>query len=83
LRLNHRNVDPALGMAARVQAADEFAQRVGPVIAELRQAGMSFRQIVVELARRGVSPVGARAWTPARVRIVLLRSSRQDPQPGR
>jgi DNA invertase Pin-like site-specific DNA recombinase len=39
-RPGQRNVDHALGMAARIQASDEFAAAVGPVIAELRQAGL-------------------------------------------
>jgi DNA invertase Pin-like site-specific DNA recombinase len=73
-RPNHRNVDPALGMAARIRAADEFAQCVGPVIAELRQAGMSYRQIVAELTRRGIHGARGGAWTAIRVRGVLLRS---------
>jgi DNA invertase Pin-like site-specific DNA recombinase len=73
-RSNHRNVDHALGSAALVQAADDFAQCVGPVIAELRQAGMSFRQIVVELTNRGISTMRAGRWTATRVRNVLLRS---------
>lgn len=73
-RPNHRNVDPMLGMAARIRAADEFAQGVGPVIAELRQAGRSFRQIVAELTRRGIHTARGGAWTATRVRNVLLRS---------
>jgi DNA invertase Pin-like site-specific DNA recombinase len=71
---NHRNVDPALGMAARTQASDDFAQDVGPVVAELRQAGMSYRQVVAELNRRGIRTMRGGAWTAATVRNVLLRS---------
>jgi hypothetical protein len=71
---NHRNVDPALGMAARIRASDDFAQGVGPVMAKLRQGGMSFRQIVAELNRRGIRTMRGGAWTAATVRNVLLRS---------
>jgi len=73
-RPNHRNVDAMLGMAARIRAADEFAQGVGPIIAELRQAGMSFRQIVGKLTRRGVHTARGGAWTATRVRNVLHHS---------
>jgi DNA invertase Pin-like site-specific DNA recombinase len=73
-RPNHRNVDPSLGMAARIEAADEFARCVGPVIAELRQAGMSFRQIVAELMRRGIRGARGGRWTAIKVRNTLLRS---------
>jgi DNA invertase Pin-like site-specific DNA recombinase len=72
---NHRNVDPALGMAARIRASDDFAHGVGPVAAELRQGGMSFRQIVAELNRRGIRTMRGGAWTAATVRNVLLRSN--------
>jgi hypothetical protein len=41
---DHRNVDPALGMAARIRASDEFAHGVGPVVAELCQAGIEHRR---------------------------------------
>jgi DNA invertase Pin-like site-specific DNA recombinase len=73
-RSNQRNVDPMLGMAARIQASDEFAQCVGPVISELRQAGMSFRRIEGELTKRGIRTMRGGAWTATRVRDVLLRS---------
>jgi hypothetical protein len=83
LRPNHRKIDPALGRAALSQASDEYAQCVGPVIAELRQAGMSFRQIVGELTARGIHGMRGGAWTATAVRRVLLRSGHPDPGPRR
>jgi hypothetical protein len=44
------------------------------VVAELRQAGMSYRQIVAELDRRNIGTMRGGAWTTASVRNVLLRS---------
>jgi hypothetical protein len=44
-----------LGIAARIQASDDFATAVGPVIAELRQTGLSLNRIVAELKERGIS----------------------------
>ena len=73
-RPNHRDINPALGRAARTQASDEFAQCVGPVAAELRRAGMSLRQIVAELEKRGIRTMRGGAWTAMTVRNVLLRS---------
>jgi len=42
------------GTRWRIQASGDFAHGVGPVVAELRQTGMSYRQIVAELNRRGI-----------------------------
>jgi hypothetical protein len=47
---------------------------VGPVIPALRQTGVRFRQIVVELTRRGIHGPRGGGWTAIRVRNVLLRS---------
>jgi len=44
-----------------VQASDDFAACVGPVIADLRAAGMSLRQIVAELNKRGIRTMRGRA----------------------
>jgi DNA invertase Pin-like site-specific DNA recombinase len=74
-RTGQCNVDPALGRAARSQAADEFAQCVGPVIAELRQAGMSFRRIPAELTRRGIGTMRGGNWSAVSVRKALLRGT--------
>jgi hypothetical protein len=46
----------------------------GSVAAELRRAGMSFRQIVAELEKRGIRTMRGGAWTAMTVRNVLLRS---------
>ena len=45
------------------------------MMVELRQAGMSYRQIVAELVKRGISTMRGGAWTAATVRNVLLRSN--------
>jgi DNA invertase Pin-like site-specific DNA recombinase len=73
VQANHRNVDPALGRAALVAASDEFAASVRPTIAELRNDGMSLRQIAAELTRRGIHTMRGGEWTAATVRNVLLR----------
>lgn len=54
VRPNHRAVDHRLGSAALSQQSDAFAARVAPVAAELRDRGMSLRQIAAELSRHSV-----------------------------
>jgi DNA invertase Pin-like site-specific DNA recombinase len=66
-------VNSALGSAALTRASDEFAAAVGPIITELRQAGMSLRQIVAELDKRNIRTMRGGAWTAASVRNVLRR----------
>jgi DNA invertase Pin-like site-specific DNA recombinase len=63
-----------LGTAARVAKADEFAKRVGPTIAEMKDSGLSLQQIAAELTARSVlTPRGGDAWTATGVRRVLMR----------
>jgi DNA invertase Pin-like site-specific DNA recombinase len=73
-RANNVDFDPALGRVARTEASDAFARCVGPIIAELRQAGQSLRQIVATLNERGIQTMRGGAWTPTTVRNVLLRA---------
>jgi DNA invertase Pin-like site-specific DNA recombinase len=68
-----RKIDPALGRAALTQASDRFAAAVGPVIAELRRAGLSLYGIVTELQRRGIQTMRGGVWTATTVRNVLRR----------
>jgi DNA invertase Pin-like site-specific DNA recombinase len=68
-------VDTALGRQALTQASDAFAARVAPVAVELRNSGMSLRQIASELTVRGVQTMRGGAWTAATVRNVLLREA--------
>jgi hypothetical protein len=75
LRANQRKIDPAVARAALQAAADEFATLVGPVIAELREAGQSLRQIAAELTHRGIQTARGGAWTAATVQRVLLRQA--------
>jgi len=62
---DHRNVDPALGMPARIRASDEFAHGVGPVVAELCQAGIEYRRCVVD--SNVLVAAASRQILPARV----------------
>lgn len=66
-------VDPAIGRQALVAASDAFAARVAPSARELRDAGMSLRQVAAELTARGVQTMRGGAWTAMAVRNVLMR----------
>jgi DNA invertase Pin-like site-specific DNA recombinase len=75
-RPNQHKLDPILGTATLVRASDEFAARVAPIAIELRRAGMSLRQIVAELDKRGIRTMRGGAWTAASARNVLRRHER-------
>jgi DNA invertase Pin-like site-specific DNA recombinase len=68
-------VDGALGAAALRRASNEFAAAVGPVATELRNAGLSLRQIVAELDKRNIRTMRGGAWNAATVRSLLARSA--------
>lgn len=68
-----RVVDNLLGTRALQARADAFAQRVGPLIVEMREAGRSLRQIAAELERRGIRTARDGQWSAAAVRAVLAR----------
>jgi len=66
-------VDAAAGRAALQDRADAFAARVRPMAAELRDRGLSLREIAAELTTRGVRTARGGQWTAAAVRSVLGR----------
>jgi hypothetical protein len=51
---------------------------VGAVGAELRDGGMSLRQIVTELDKRNIRTMRGGAWTATTVRNLLLRTAGSD-----
>jgi len=63
------------GTRALQKRADDFAAAVGPVAAEMREKGLSLRQIAGELAFRGIMTPRGGAWTAAAVRNVLGRTA--------
>jgi DNA invertase Pin-like site-specific DNA recombinase len=63
--------DAALATAARVAKADAHADRLAPVLAELRD--MSLHQVAAELTRRGIVTPRGGAWTATAVRRAILR----------
>ena len=66
-------VDPTLGAAANRAKAEAFAAKLAPLVTEMRQRGLSLRQIAAELTAQGVETAQGGQWTAAAVRLVLLR----------
>lgn len=66
-------VDHRKGVEARQQAADAFAQRVGPMIQEMRSQGVSLAHIAAKLASNGIKTARGGAWTPTAVKNILTR----------
>ena len=64
----------ALGTEARQQRAAAFAAGIGSMVAEMRERGLSLRQIGAELSQRGIRTPRGGGWTAAAVRAVLLRA---------
>jgi hypothetical protein len=63
------------GRKAPTARADARASELAPIIAELRQAGVTpLRAIVSELSRRGIpTATGVGEWQSAQVRRMLAR----------
>jgi DNA invertase Pin-like site-specific DNA recombinase len=61
------------GGIAVAEAADAFAQRVGPIVRDMRAAGLSLAAIASELTAKGIQTARSGAWTATAVRNVLAR----------
>ena len=72
-----KKVDPALGRAAIVKAADAFAAGIGPTVTALRSGGLSLARVAEALKARGFKTARGGAWTAAAVRNVLMRPASQ------
>jgi DNA invertase Pin-like site-specific DNA recombinase len=66
-------VNPALGRQALVEAADSFAESVGPMIRALQAEGLSLRAIAKRLADDGIPTSRGKTWTGKAVANVLAR----------
>src|SRR4051812_44642290 len=71
-----RNGAERLAPAYRTEAA-RHAEKLAPVIAEVRAAGASsLRQIAARLNQRGIRTAQGAAWLPMQVKRVIERASR-------
>ncbi len=61
------------GGKARARMADDFAARVGPMIREMRDQGLSLRAIAARLADMGIRTANGGDWAAATVKGVLDR----------
>ena len=69
-------VNPALGLAARAERAEAFAQRLAGLVLPLREEGRSLREIATELTAKGITTPRGGDWTAGAVRAVLVRLGR-------
>jgi DNA invertase Pin-like site-specific DNA recombinase len=82
LRILHRTAEefPAIAAAVaarpnhRVLRAKERAERIAPLVWELRMTGKSLRAVADELNRRGVPTCRGRKWCREKLRNVLSRA---------
>jgi DNA invertase Pin-like site-specific DNA recombinase len=64
----------ALSLAARRAKADEYAQRLYPIIKSYQSEGLSLNEIARKLTQeRELTPRGLDTWTPTTVANVLKR----------
>ncbi len=67
-------VNPALGTAARRQAAEDYARNVGPIALATWQAeGRTYGRAAAALAARGIRTPRGGKWTRAAVRSLIQR----------
>ena len=66
-------VDSKLGTEAIVKVADAYAGRVGPIMRELQDHGMSLRQIAAELVAQGIQTARGGEYTATAVKNALAR----------
>jgi DNA invertase Pin-like site-specific DNA recombinase len=68
-------IGSAIGVAAIQARADAFAERLAPVIADIKRAGCStLREIAAALQARGVAtPRGGATWSPSQVSNLLAK----------
>jgi DNA invertase Pin-like site-specific DNA recombinase len=69
------SIGSAIGVAAIQARADAFAERLAPVIADIKRAGCStLREIAAALQARGVAtPRGGTTWSPSQVSNLLAK----------
>jgi DNA invertase Pin-like site-specific DNA recombinase len=63
--------DSAVGRAANAAKAAEYARNVSPIVTELRNRGLSLRQIAGEMTTRGIMTPRRGVWTAAAVSKLL------------
>lgn len=75
-----KTVDGRLGAAANRANADEYAAKLAPILAGLKERGLSLRQMAGELAEQGIQTPRHGRWTAAGVRSLLVRIGRSSQQ---
>ena len=66
-------VDGQLGAYANSKQAEEFAATLAPIMGELRDRGLTLREMAAELAAQGIRTPRGGQWSACAVRNVLQR----------
>ena len=64
-------VDHSKGTEALQRAADDFAASVSPMVREMRENGLTLREIAGKLASDGIRTARGGQWTAMAVKNVL------------
>ena len=67
--------DGRLGAVAMRSKADAFATRLAPLMADMKQRGLSLHQMAAELSANSIRTARGGSWTATTVRRVLARAS--------
>lgn len=71
-------VNSAAGRQAQSDRAEAFAVTLAPIVAPMREAGASLREVAAELTERGIRTPRGGAWSAAAVKAVLDRVASQQ-----
>jgi hypothetical protein len=61
------------GTAANQARAEALAERLAPILAEMRGQGLSLRQMAANLTDRGIPARHGGAWAASSIRRILAR----------
>jgi DNA invertase Pin-like site-specific DNA recombinase len=70
-------VDGRLGADANRKQAEVFAAKLGPMMAEMQNRGLSLREMAAELTAQGIQTARGGKWSACAVRNVLRRLTRR------
>ena len=66
-------VDGQLGADANKRQAEAFSIKLAPIVSEMRDRGLSLRQMAAELTAQGIQTPRGGQWSACGVRAVLQR----------
>lgn len=79
-----RKVDGQLGAEANKKQAEAFAEKLAPLIGEMRDRGVSLREMAAELTTQGIRTPRGGQWCrePSCHRMGIDRAEHREPRGG-